>query len=149
MRALRVCCWTNRWTNCWGSGCSSCCKTRARLIAHIASHNAAPETGNDSKNSSNAAVAPELKAVRDHRATWSRLNMERRLTETLYQVPDKVGPLNTQRLLHHALAVMRDASHAYLQRFMVQIETLLWLEQLNLGAAAPNSSRPAKTKPTR
>ena len=108
----------------------------AELLAHIARHSAAP-----------AAAVPELKAVRDYHATWSRLNLERRLTQALHQVPDNAGPLNTQRLLHQALAVMRDASPAYLQCFMVQLEALLWLEQLNVGAAAPKRTRPSKTKP--
>ncbi len=82
----------------------------------------------------------ELKAVRDYRGTWARLGMEQRLTQTLAKVPDNAGPLNTQRLLHQALTVMRAASPQYLQHFMSHVEALLVLEQMNQGAT------PAKKK---
>jgi hypothetical protein len=89
------------------------------LLAHIAKHQ---------------GPAGELKAVRDYGGTWARLAVERRLTQTLARVPDNAGPLNTQRLLHQALTVMRSTSPAFLQHFMQYAECLLALEPL---AAAP------------
>jgi hypothetical protein len=59
--------------------------------------------------------------------------MEQRLTQTLAKVPDNAGPLNTQRLLHQALTVMRGASPLYLQHFMSHVEALLALEQMSQG----------------
>jgi len=123
--------------------------TLAALLAHIATHNAAawaaPHAAAPLAAAPLAAV-PELKAVRDYRSTWSRLHMEQRLTLALAKVPANAGPLNTQRLLHQALAVMREQSPAYLQRFMVQVEALLWLEQVNHGAA-PEGKRTGGKKP--
>jgi len=138
--------------------------TLAALLAHIAEHNAAAwaathaaappaaaptaaaPTAGAPLAAAPAAGAPELKAVRDYRSTWSRLHMEQRLTLALAKVPANAGPLNTQRLLHQALAVMREQSPAYLQRFMVQVEALLWLEQVNHGAA-PEGKRSGGKKP--
>ena len=106
----------------------------ADLLAHIAQH-------------SGAASTAELKAVRDYRSTWSRLGVQRRLTQSSTQVPRNAGPLNTQRLLHEALTVLNDTAPAYLQRLVQQVEALLWLEQLNqpavvvAKAAAPKKAR--------
>jgi Protein of unknown function (DUF2894) len=92
------------------------------LLAHIARH---------------TAPAGELRAVHDHRGTWARLGLEQRLRQTSAQVPDNAGPLNTQRLLHQALTLMRTASPAYLQHFMAHAETLLALEALGQAPAEP------------
>lgn len=92
----------------------------ADLLAYIARH---------------TAPAGELKAVRDHRGTWVRLGLEQRLRQSGAQVPDNAGPLNTQRLLHQALTVMRDTSPAYFQHFMGHVETLLALDALGQPAA--------------
>lgn len=88
----------------------------ADLLAYIARH-----TG----------PAGELKAVRDYRGTWVRLGLEQRLRQSGTQVPDNAGPLNTQRLLHQALTVMRDTSPAYFQHFMGHVESLLALDALS------------------
>lgn len=92
------------------------------LLAHIARH---------------TAPAGELKAVHDYRGTWVRLGMEQRLRQTGAQVPDNAGPLNTQRLLHQALTLMRRASPAYLQHFMGYAESLLALDALSQPPAVP------------
>jgi hypothetical protein len=52
-------------------------------------------------------------------------------------VPENAGPLNTQRLLHQALTLMRDASPDYVHRFISHVEALLWLDQARpTGTAA-------------
>ena len=79
--------------------------------------------------------ADELKALRQHRSTWARLSLDLQLTQALAQVPDHAGPLNTQRLLHQALQVMREAAPQYLQQFMAHAEALLWLDQARLPGA--------------
>ncbi|WP_051237433.1 DUF2894 domain-containing protein [Ottowia thiooxydans] len=71
----------------------------------------------------------ELGTLRQFRGAWSRLFAEQRLRQTLAQVPPQAGPLNSHHLVHRALAVMQDISPAYLQRFVTQVEALLWLEQ--------------------
>ncbi|MBQ0944305.1 DUF2894 domain-containing protein [Ideonella sp. 4Y16] len=77
-----------------------------------------------------AASAPaELKTVRRYRRTWTRLGAEQRLVQALAEVPPQAGPLNTPRLLHQALCLMRDTAPEYLQHLATQLEALLWLEQ--------------------
>ncbi len=122
-------------------------ETLAELLAHINRHNGATtstSTSTAAPGAANGAGAPELKAVRDYRSTWSRLSVEHRLTQALAKVPDNAGPLNTQRLLHEALAAMRHASPQYLHRFMVQVEALLWLDQLSPGAAVADKKAGAR-----
>lgn len=83
---------------------------------------------------------PELKTLRDFRSTWSRLSAERRLSQSLSVVPDNAGPLNSQQLVHRALRLMRELSPGYLDRFVQQVDALLWLDQLNAAAAAPRKN---------
>jgi len=90
----------------------------------------------------------ELKAVRDYRSTWSRLAVEQRLHQALASVPSNAGPLNTQRLVHQALHTLNRLSPEYLQRLVVQVEALLWLEQLG-PAPAPGPGSERKATPTR
>ena len=95
--------------------------------------------------------AGELKTVRDHRGTWAKLGVQQRLTQTLAQVPDNAGPLNTQRLMHQALSLMGETSPAYLQHFMAHVEALLALDQLSPPPAALPAGRARKdgARPTR
>lgn len=121
-------------------------RTLAELLAYISR---ATQPADEASRATFAApavssAAPELKAVSQYRSTWKRLAADRRLKQALDKVPDNAGPLNTQRLLHEALTVMRDASPAYLQNFMAQVETLLWLEQVNQGAAVPDKKAGSK-----
>lgn len=101
----------------------------AALVAHMARHQ--PPAG-------------ELKTVREHRGTWVQLGVQQRLTQTLAQVPDNAGPLNTQRLMHQALSLMGQTSPTYLQHFMAHVEALLALDQLSLPPAALPSGRARK-----
>jgi hypothetical protein len=98
---------------------------------------AAPRLAN--AHSAHSAAAPELKAIRDYRSTWSRLSAERRLHQALAKVPDNAGPLNTQRLLHQALRLMHDTSPAYLLHFMAHAESLLALDTVNHPLAPPRA----------
>jgi hypothetical protein len=105
----------------------------ARLLADLARDD--PKLASDGAEAERPAPAQrqaDLKAVREHRSTWARLGVDQRLRQSLATVPDKAGPLNTQRLMHQALTAMRDASPAYLQRFITQVEALLWLDQASL-----------------
>jgi hypothetical protein len=106
----------------------------ADLLAHLAQH-------------SGSAATAELKAVRDYRSTWTRLGVQRRLTQSSTQVPHNAGPLNTQRLLHEALTLLDDTAPAYLQRLVQQVEALLVLEQLNPPAVPAKASVAKKARP--
>jgi predicted NBD/HSP70 family sugar kinase len=91
----------------------------------------------------------ELKAVRAHRATWSRLRVDQQMNKAQALVPGNAGPLNTQRLVLQALQSMRAASPEYTQRFMAQVESLLWLDQANpvAGLAPAETPRSTPKKP--
>lgn len=87
----------------------------------------------------------ELASAQYFRSTWSRLSAHKRLTQSLAKQPDNAGPLNSHRLIHRALSVMRELSPAYLQRFMAHVDTLMWMEQMQ-ASAAPASKDAAKGK---
>ncbi|WP_374431783.1 DUF2894 domain-containing protein [Ideonella dechloratans] len=95
-----------------------------------------------------APAAPaELKSVRHFRQAWKRLNAEQRLAQSRAALPQNAGPLNSQHLVHKALQQMRQLSPACFERFVAQVDGLMWLEQA-LGEAAPRepagSSRPRR-----
>ncbi|UFU11468.1 DUF2894 domain-containing protein [Ideonella dechloratans] len=95
-----------------------------------------------------ATAAPaELKSVRHFRQAWKRLNAEQRLAQSRAALPQNAGPLNSQHLVHKALQQMRQLSPACFERFVAQVDGLMWLEQA-LGEAAPRepagSSRPRR-----
>jgi len=106
-------------------------ETLAELLAYIQQ-----QTGTAAQPSPAHA---ELKSVRLHRSTWTRLSVDQRLNQALAQVPDNAGPLNTQRLLNQALGSMRDTSPQYLQRFMAYAEALLWIDQASLPGKASSA----------
>lgn len=87
------------------------------------------------------APPPELKAVREHRGTWARLALQQRLARAQALVPANAGPLNTQRLLHEALATLQHVAPAYLQQLVTQVEALLWLERASQGPQPPHKGR--------
>ena len=125
----------------------------AELLAHIARQTGVPPTLGPVTGAAlpaSALVAPvELKAIRDHRNTWSRLGAERRLHQALAKVPANAGPMNTQRLLHQALRLMHDASPAYLLHFMAHAEGLLALDQANQPLPAVPVAKAADPRPKR
>lgn len=104
-----------------------------------------------------AAPAPpaELHALSRARSTWTRLRVDQQISRSLARVPDNPGPLNSQLLVLRTLKLMQEISPAYLQGFMVQMETLLWLDTEQMGHApvpgrpARRDSGPSKRKPGR
>ena len=95
---------------------------------------------------------PELQAVRKHRDTWSKLSVDRQLTQGLAQAPENAGPLNSHQLVLRSLSVMRDISPDYLNRFMSYVDALLWLEQAEsqpVAPTAPAGEAAKKRKPSR
>lgn len=91
----------------------------------------------------------ELKSVKYFRNTWSRLSAERQVTQALGQAPKNAGPINSHVVALRALALMRDTSPDYLNRFMSYVDTLLCLEQGNRPTvAAAKTPRVTKPKPT-
>ncbi len=94
---------------------------------------------------------PELPALEEFRALWSSLRTGSQVRRSLAQVPDDAGPLNSARLVHRALTLMRTLSPAYLQHFLAYADTLSWLDTLReagvLGTDAPTPTASAGGKP--
>lgn len=117
----------------------------AELVDHIARH-ASPHASGPAAT----GATDELKTLSYFRSTWSRLSVERRLTQSLAKLPENAGPLNSHYLVHQSLTLMRDLSPEYLDRFMSYVDTLLWVDQVDgvgalAGAVAPRVESSRKT----
>lgn len=80
---------------------------------------------------------PELPLLDEVRAIWGRLNAERQLRQSIEQLPENAGPLNSDHVVLRALTHMRELSPDYLHHFMVYGETLAWLERMSPAPGAP------------
>lgn len=118
-------------------------QTLGDLVRHIAQHS--PEKM-DSRLDAPVAPRVELKSVRYFRSTWSRLSAEKQVTEALDQAPKNAGPINSHVVVLRSLALMRDISPDYLNRFMSYVDTLLCLDQG--GKGAPPAAKPPRTAKT-
>ena len=72
----------------------------------------------------------ELKAVRQFRSTWSKLSADKQLNHELDQAPKNAGPINSHMLVLRSLALMRDISPDYLNRFISYADTLVYLDAI-------------------
>ncbi len=98
----------------------------ADLARHLAQDSPEDLDGGPAGNVRSRA---ELKAMRYFRNTWSRLSVDRQVTQAIEQGPENAGPLNSHRLVLRSLALMRNISPDYLNRFVSYLDTLLWLDQ--------------------
>ena len=78
---------------------------------------------------SNALPRSELKTIRNFRKTWAKLSVDNQVAQALKQAPKNAGPINSHMLMLRSLAMMRDISPDYLNRFMSYADTLLCLDQ--------------------
>ena len=109
----------------------------ADLVAHIAQHGReglARGTGNGAGE--NVQPDGELKSLIYFRKTWSKLSVDRQLTQALLQAPENAGPLNPHQLVLRSLTLMRDISPEYIRNFMSYVDALLWLDQADNGRKA-------------
>lgn len=92
-----------------------------------------------------AAAPPELKVLRDSRATWARIAVDRQLSRSLQMAPPgQAGPLNSHALVLRALQQMNAIAPAYLEHFMSHIETLFWIDRaMQVGTAPASAARDA------
>jgi hypothetical protein len=78
--------------------------------------------------------------------TWSKLSVDRQVTQALHQAPANAGPINSHMLVLRSLTLMRDISPEYLNRFISYADTLLCLhpdemkKQLNAKEAGTGES---------
>ncbi len=102
-------------------------ETLGDLVRQLAEHSLDKPAGRTAAPLT--APRTELKSVRYFRNTWSKLSAERQVTQALGQAPKNAGPINSHVVALRSLAVMRDTSPDYLNRFMSYVDTLLCLEQ--------------------
>jgi hypothetical protein len=98
---------------------------------------------------------PELDALDDFKKIWSKVRTESQVRQSLEQVPENAGPLNSGSLVHRSITLMRELSPGYLQHFLSYVDALSWMEQINGGNAlvsndaprAPSARKRARSKP--
>ena len=69
----------------------------------------------------------ELKTVRESRATWARMSVDKQLALAMKQAPKNAGPINSHMLVLRSLAMMQDISPDYLSCMVSYADTLLSL----------------------
>lgn len=95
-----------------------------------------------------AGSRPELKSVRNFRNTWSKLSVDKQVAKALGQAPRNAGPINSHRLVLDSLALMREISPDYLNRFVCYTDALLCLDESSQARPTPvkKSPRPKAVK---
>jgi Protein of unknown function (DUF2894) len=107
------------------------------LLKHLAQQAPAQaDTGLEGDVSTAPGARPELKTMRYFRNTWSKLSVDKQVTQALHQAPKNAGPINSHLLVLRSLALMRDISPDYLNRFTSYIDTLLCLDHCDKAKQA-------------
>jgi len=86
------------------------------------------------------ATSAGIESLAWFRQTWARLSADQRVAQSASALPGNAGPLNSQHLVHRALLLMRDVAPGYLERFVAQVDGLMWLE----ATAGPGFEAPRK-----
>lgn len=91
----------------------------------------------------------ELASVRRFRRAWSRSRSLDQVEQAAARKPANAGPLNSHVLVLQSLALMGELSPDYLRRFLVQVESLQWLERARAkyprqAAGAAQAAKPAR-----
>lgn len=97
----------------------------------LAAHNVTPPSSN----------YPTLETLAEFKKIWSAVRAGSQLRQSLEQVPENAGPLNSGALVHRSIGLMRELSPGYLQQFLSYIDALSWVEQIN-GSMSPTSEAP-------
>lgn len=112
------------------------CASLNALVRQLEQHS---PKNTDARPDGNAGSRSELKTIRNFRNTWAKLSVDNQVTQALKQAPKNAGPINSHMLVLRSLALMRDISPDYLNRFMSYADTLLCLDQ-------PEKEKPGNPK---
>lgn len=124
---------------------TECGETLGDLVRQLAQY--APQKTDGRAYAPVTGSRDELKSVRYFRNTWSKLSAEKQVTQALGQAPKNAGPINSHVVALRSLALMRDTSPDYLNRFMSYVDTLLRLDQGDNGTPpAAKSTRVVKPR---
>lgn len=108
------------------------------LVRHMAAHALDKPDG---YAVAHTAPRTELKSVQAFRNTWSKLSADKQVVQALEQAPKNAGPINSHVVALRSLALLRDVSPDYLNRFMTYVDTLMCLGQ-NASAPLPAGKPP-------
>lgn len=118
----------------------------AALVQRLEQHaQANPDTS--AREIGKAGSRAELKTLRHFRNTWSKLSTGKQVARALAQAPANAGPINSHMLVLRSLALMRDISPDYLNRFISYADTLLCLDQAERDRPAGPKKPPAAKAP--
>jgi hypothetical protein len=102
------------------------CASLSALVRQLEEHSS---ENADARAAENIGPRSELKTIRNFRNTWAKLSVDKQVAQALEQAPKNAGPINSHMLVLRSLALMRDVSPDYLNRFMSYADTLLCLAQ--------------------
>lgn len=102
------------------------CASLSTLVRQLEQH--ASENA-EAHLAGNTGSPAELKTIRNFRNTWSKLSVDKQVAKALEQAPKNAGPINSHMLVLRSLALMRDISPDYLNRFISYADALLCLDQ--------------------
>ena len=124
------------------------------LVAHIEAGTAARMEHATNRDALPSASYPTLDMLDEFKKLWSTLRTSSQMRQSLEQVPENAGPLNSGALVHRSIALMRELSPGYLEQFLSYADSLSWIEQINANAPtasdaarAPSTRKRAKAKP--
>lgn len=113
------------------------------LARHIAQHSPEIPAGDFERK---PGLRAELETTQYFRNTWSKLSVDKRVTQALGQAPKNAGPINSHMLVLRSLALMREISPDYLNQFTSYVDALLCLDQCDKDT---RSGKPTPKKPLR
>ena len=88
----------------------------------------------------------ELKTVRESRATWARMSVDKQLALAMKRGPENAGPINSHNLVLRSLGMMQGISPDYLSRMVSYVDTLLFLDTGEKDVAVKRKkATPSKT----
>jgi len=101
----------------------------------------------DAAHAARRAAYPAIPTLDHFREQWSRLRRAKQVRDSLKQVPETTGPLNSSALVHRSMALMSELSPEYLHHFLAYVDDLAWLEQMSsAGAPATDAPQPANPR---
>lgn len=109
------------------------CATLAELVSQLQPAFAGAPGQTPAHHATSRAIASgsptlELKTVRESRATWARMSVDKQLALAMKQAPINAGPINSHMLVLRSLAMMQEISPDYLSRVVSYVDTLLFLD---------------------
>jgi hypothetical protein len=90
-----------------------------------------------------AGWPPENPRIQAFKKQLSQISVQKQVTQAMAQAPQNAGPINSHMLVLRSLALMRDISPDYLNRFMAHVDTLLCLEEAGTGKVKPKKAASA------